>query len=78
MTTIASTNNEHSMIYDFYGFHEKLYAIKYRVKGSVEIAARIQKLLKAQHIETQLDTKRDLDHRIWDLPYSVFKETLSG
>jgi 4,5-DOPA dioxygenase extradiol len=62
------------MIYDFYGFPKELYSIKYPAKGSEEVSSRLQALLKEHNIESQLDSKRGLDHGSWDILYLMFPE----
>lgn len=60
------------MIYDFYGFPDELYSIKYPAKGSIEVATKVQTLLKNQGIESKLDENRGLDHGAWDVLYLMF------
>ena len=43
------------MIYDFSGFPKELYSIKYPAKGSVEVASKLQSMLKNKGIESKLD-----------------------
>ncbi|MCM0650721.1 dioxygenase [Clostridium swellfunianum] len=74
ITTISSTNDNYRMIYDFYGFPKELYSIKYNARGSVEIASRLQAMLKAVDIDSQLDSKRGLDHGVWDILYLMYPE----
>lgn len=74
ITTISSTDNTYEMIYDFYGFQKELYSIKYGAKGSTEIAEKLQSMLKANDIESQLDSKRGLDHGVWDILYIMYPE----
>lgn len=72
ITTISSIDTNYEMIYDFYGFQEELYSIKYGAKGSTETAAKIQQLLKSNDIESKLDIKRGLDHGVWDILYIMY------
>jgi 4,5-DOPA dioxygenase extradiol len=72
ITTISSIENTYDMIYDFYGFPKELYSIKYPAKGSVEIASKLQSLLKTNGIESKLDKNRGLDHGAWDVLYLMF------
>lgn len=50
------------MVYDYYGFPEHLYHIKYGAPGSPELARRVQDLLCAGGIEARLDPTRGFDH----------------
>ena len=52
-------------IYDFYGFDERLYQIKYPATGCPELAGEVQKLLKQHSIESNEDSERGLDHGAW-------------
>lgn len=74
ITMISSTDNTYEMIYDFYGFSKELNSIKYGAKGSTEIAEKLQAMLKANDIESKLDSKRGLDHGVWDILYIMYPE----
>lgn len=74
ITTISAIDSNYEMIYDFYGFPEELYSVKYDVKGSVEVASKLQALLKDKNIDSKLDSKRGLDHGAWDILYLMFPE----
>jgi len=52
-------------IYDFYGFPEELYAIRYPAPGAPELAARAQHLLNAAGYPATLNPRRGLDHGAW-------------
>lgn len=59
---IAST---HSLYYDYYGFPEHTYRLQYPAKGSRDVATRVQALLEAAGHETEVETKRGLDHGVF-------------
>ncbi|MDP4142924.1 MAG: class III extradiol ring-cleavage dioxygenase [Bacillota bacterium] len=67
ITTISAVDGTYEMIYDFYGFPEELYSVRYPAKGSTAIASRISDMLKKNNIESKLDTKRGLDHGSWSM-----------
>lgn len=71
-TAISSIDDTYDMIYDFYGFPNELYSIKYTAKGSVDLAAKLQSMLKIKGIKSKLDKKRGLDHGAWDVLYLMF------
>jgi 4,5-DOPA dioxygenase extradiol len=73
-TTISAVEDTYEMIYDFYGFSKELYSLKYAAKGSKKVASKLQGLLKAHSIESQFDTKRGLDHGVWDILYLMYPE----
>lgn len=72
ITTISSMDDTYRMIYDFSGFPEELYSIKYPAKGSVEIASKLQSMLGNHGIESKLDHERGLDHGAWDVLYLMY------
>jgi 4,5-DOPA dioxygenase extradiol len=74
VTTISSTDDAYEMIYDFYGFPKELYSLKYGALGSTKLASKLQALLKANDIESQLNTTRGLDHGVWDILYLMYPE----
>jgi len=51
-----------TLLYDYYGFPEETYHVKYPSPGSPELAKRVAELLKAAGHDVVLDTKRNLDH----------------
>lgn len=56
---------EYDTIYDFGGFPDALYQIKYPAKGSQQIAKQIADLFRGNGIPFEVDTKRGLDHGAW-------------
>lgn len=72
ITTISSMDDTYNMIYDFYGFPKELYSIKYPGKGSVELAAKLQSMMKNNGIESKLDHHRGLDHGAWIVLYLMY------
>lgn len=63
---IASVTSSNNQIYDFYGFPDALYKIKYRPPEAPEVAQRVHDLLKQAGIECNLDNHRGLDHGTWN------------
>jgi 4,5-DOPA dioxygenase extradiol len=61
----VSNVEEYSTIYDFGGFPEELYRIKYPAKGKREITKEIEELFTKQGISFQVETNRGLDHGAW-------------
>ncbi|MEP7155668.1 MAG: class III extradiol ring-cleavage dioxygenase [Betaproteobacteria bacterium] len=62
---MLSGNAKPSMIYDFGGFPEALYKIRYPAPGAPDIAARAQQLLKDAGITAGIDGCRGFDHGTW-------------
>lgn len=53
------------LIYDFGGFPDEMYRIRYPAPGDPELAAEIAGLLRAAGIPTALDSSRGWDHGLW-------------
>jgi 4,5-DOPA dioxygenase extradiol len=53
------------LVYDFGGFPEELYELRYPSPGSSGLAARIAGVLEAHDQHTVFDTVRGLDHGAW-------------
>tara|TARA_R100000935_G_C2841065_1_gene171042 strand:- start:5797 stop:6606 length:810 start_codon:yes stop_codon:yes gene_type:complete len=50
------------LLYDYYGFPESTYHLKWPAPGNPELAERIENLFKASGFETKRDYKRGFDH----------------
>jgi aromatic ring-opening dioxygenase catalytic subunit (LigB family) len=50
------------MVYDYAGFPDHTYAIRYPAPGSPELAGRVQTLLEAAGLVARLDMTRGFDH----------------
>src|SRR3954468_20950211 len=50
------------MIYDYYGFPDYTYQIRYDAPGHPALAARVQALIQAAGMPARLDTERGFDH----------------
>lgn len=53
------------LIYDYYGFPEESYAIKYPVSGEPSLANQIASILRAKGIDADLDAERGFDHGLF-------------
>lgn len=58
---------EHTMIYDFGGFPDELYRVRYPAKGDRELSRRVRGLLTEAGIDNRAETKRGLDHGSWTI-----------
>jgi 4,5-DOPA dioxygenase extradiol len=72
--TISSIDEAYATIYDFYGFPNELYEIKYPAKGSVKLASMLKDQFQQNGISADLDRKRGLDHGSWTLLYKMYPE----
>lgn len=50
------------MIYDYYGFPEHTYQVKYPAQGAPQLAAHIAQLISAAGLTAKLDDQRGFDH----------------
>jgi aromatic ring-opening dioxygenase catalytic subunit (LigB family) len=62
--TLLSAPNP-PMFYDYYGFPEQAYEIKYPAPGIPQLAGRIAGMLEERHIRTRLDPERGFDHGLF-------------
>jgi aromatic ring-opening dioxygenase catalytic subunit (LigB family) len=59
-----------SLIYDYYGFPESTYHLKYPAPGSPALAAEVAGLLRAAGFPTTEDAERGFDHGVF-IPFLV-------
>ncbi|GMI86729.1 hypothetical protein like AT4G15093 [Hibiscus trionum] len=67
-TSFPSVNivERNDTIYDFYGFPDPMYKLKYPAPGAPELALRVKELLTASGFKrVDEDRKRGLDHGAW-------------
>lgn len=62
-TVLGSPNP--TMFYDYYGFPDAAYDIRYPAPGHPALAKRIVGLLKARNIESRIDDQRGFDHGLF-------------
>ncbi|KAL3777502.1 hypothetical protein ACHAWO_012778 [Cyclotella atomus] len=56
------SKDQHTLLFDYYGFPSQCYEYSYPARGDDTLASRIQSLLSANDIESNIETKRGLDH----------------
>ncbi|MGJ9383574.1 dioxygenase family protein [Salipaludibacillus sp. CF4.18] len=64
-TQNVSKVDEFETMYDFGGFPEALYRIKYSANGDTSVTKEIEECFVSQGIPYSVDTKRGLDHGAW-------------
>lgn len=52
-------------VYDYHGFPDEMYKVKYPAKGSIEVAETVERKLQLEGIRTRREEKRGLDHGSW-------------
>ncbi|KAF2196314.1 Extradiol aromatic ring-opening dioxygenase [Delitschia confertaspora ATCC 74209] len=62
--TISSAG-KHDMLYDYYGFPEESYQLKYDAPGSPEVAGKVESALKEAGLEPNKDSSRGWDHGVF-------------
>lgn len=76
-TAVPAVNivNSNETIYDFYGFPDEMYKIKYPAPGAPALANRVKELLHSSGFErVDEDKKRGLDHGAWVLLMLMYPE----
>ena len=69
-----SSGEQPGMVYDYSGFPEHTYHIRYKAPGSPALAARVQELLGAGGVDARLDPDRGFDHGT----FSIMKPLYPG
>jgi aromatic ring-opening dioxygenase catalytic subunit (LigB family) len=69
-----SSGVQPGMVYDYHGFPEYLYHIKYGAPGAPELAKRVQSLLQGRGIEAKLDPTRGFDHGTFSILKPLYPE----
>lgn len=66
----VTANPKPPLIYDYYGFPEHTYRLRYDVPGSPVLAQRVRELLGAAGIPSVSDRERGLDHGVF-IPFKL-------
>jgi aromatic ring-opening dioxygenase catalytic subunit (LigB family) len=66
----VATHPEPPMLYDYYGFPEATYKVRYPAPGSPALAQRVKGLLQAAGIPCQENAERGFDHGVF-VPFAV-------
>jgi 4,5-DOPA dioxygenase extradiol len=72
--TISSTDDVYDTIYDFGGFPDELYTIKYPAKGSTKLASMLEDRFTKRGLAVRKDETRGLDHGSWTLLHHLYPE----
>ncbi|KAI9335770.1 Extradiol ring-cleavage dioxygenase, class III enzyme, subunit B [Obelidium mucronatum] len=70
----VTTNETHSLLYDYYGFPKNFYDIKYPAKGDPAMAKETIELLKRAGFKAQPEADRGLDHGAFTLLLYMFPQ----
>ncbi|MEF3307154.1 dioxygenase family protein [Paenibacillus sp. GYB003] len=74
VTTVSSSDDAYDTIYDFGGFPDELYRIRYPARGSSIVAGVVKDRLRGGGIEVAEDTSRGLDHGSWTLLHRMYPD----
>jgi 4,5-DOPA dioxygenase extradiol len=66
--------SSYKMIYDFYGFPNELYTIKYPAKGDPGLALEIQSAMAEKSLPSVIDRYRGIDHGAWTILKLMYPE----
>ncbi|MEE3622942.1 class III extradiol ring-cleavage dioxygenase [Nitrospirillum sp. BR 11752] len=69
-----SSGERPGMVYDYGGFPEYLYHIRYAAPGSPELARRVRELLGAAGIGARLDPARGFDHGTFSIMKPLYPD----
>jgi len=69
---MVSEVEAYSTLYDFGGFPEALYRVKYPAKGDRELSRQIEGLLAAEGITYGVEKERGLDHGSWTILHRMY------
>jgi len=64
VATLLSGRNP-PLLYDYYGFPEEAYSVRYPAPGNPELAEKVFNLLEKQNIPVRLDPVRGFDHGLF-------------
>jgi aromatic ring-opening dioxygenase catalytic subunit (LigB family) len=70
----VSSGARPGMVYDYYGFPEHTYSIRYPAPGSPELAARVQSLLEGGAIACRSDEARGFDHGTFSMMQPLYPD----
>lgn len=65
MLSLTYTDNVLDTVYDYYGFPDEMYQIKYQAKGSIAVAEILEERFEKVSIQIKREEKRGLDHGSW-------------
>ena len=68
----VSEIENYSLIYDFGGFPEALYQVKYPARGDLELSKKVQSLLGEAGIAYEVERQRGLDHGAWTILKRIY------
>ena len=69
-----SSGAQPGMVFDYYGFPDYLYHIRYGAPGSPELAQRVHSLLTAAGFDARLDPTRGYDHGTFSMMKPLYPE----
>lgn len=71
---MVSGIGEYGMIYDFGGFPDALYQVKYPARGDETLSSQIQQLLADAGVPYRVERTRGLDHGSWTILNRIYPQ----
>lgn len=71
---LVSSSAQPPMVFDYHGFPEHTYRIRYDAPGDPALAETVSTLLQRADVATGLDPKRGFDHGTFSLMYSMYPD----
>ena len=72
--TVTRTDRVYETVYDFYGFPDELYRIRYPARGSSDLSDEIALCLHSAGFACRADEERGMDHGSWTLLLHLFPQ----
>jgi 4,5-DOPA dioxygenase extradiol len=72
--TLTDTDDVYETIYDFGGFPDELFRVKYPARGSKSLSEDIRNLLETAGIQAKPTSARGLDHGVWVILRHLFPD----
>ena len=67
--------NAKEIMYDFYGFEEELYKVKYEINSDLKLTLELINRLKKQNINISIDeNKKSYDHGVWNVLALIYEK----
>jgi aromatic ring-opening dioxygenase catalytic subunit (LigB family) len=71
---LLSSGAQPPMVYDYYGFPEHTYSIRYDAPGAPALAETVRSMLEHSGVTSGLDANRGFDHGTFTLMYAMYPE----
>jgi len=73
VTTVSATDDVHEMVYDYYGFPDEYYQVRYPARGSTAVASLVEERLCKRGIPVR-SRYRGLDHGVFPIMMHAYPD----